>query len=217
MPRPDCWRPAQAVCTRDWRWLRRWGTVHPLAPRRAHFPPKAERLIVVFLTGGYSQVDTFDPKPRLTADHGKPYGGGFLLGSPFKFQACGQSGLMLSELFPNLAARGRRAVRAALAAHRHRRAFSGDAGHAHRLGHRADAQPGGVGQLRVGDAQRQHAVVHGAGRASALRRAQVWDNSFLPPHYQGVRITPGDEPIPDLRSTRAACGWPSSSSSCCAT
>ncbi len=40
---------------------------HPLAPRSSHFPPRAERLIVVFLTGGYSQVDTFDPKPKLTA------------------------------------------------------------------------------------------------------------------------------------------------------
>ena len=47
--------------------------------------------------------------------------------------------------------------------------------------------------------------------------AQVWDNSFLPPHYQGVRITPGDEPVPDLRSTGARSGWPNSSSSCCAT
>ncbi len=75
----------------------------PLAPRRAHFPPRAERVIVVFLTGGYSQVDTFDPKPQLAADHGQEFGGGFLLGSPFKFQACGQSGLMLSDLFPHLA------------------------------------------------------------------------------------------------------------------
>ena len=75
----------------------------PLAPRLGHFPPKAERLIFVFLTGGYSQVDTFDPKPQLTADDGKEFNGGFLLRSPFKFSPCGQSGLMLSELFPHLA------------------------------------------------------------------------------------------------------------------
>src|ERR1700724_2505400 len=45
------------------------GKVH--APQRTHFPPKAKNLIVVFLTGGFSHVDTFDPKPKLQTDHGK--------------------------------------------------------------------------------------------------------------------------------------------------
>ena len=45
---------------------------NPLAPRPPHFPGRARRVIFLFMPGGPSQVDTFDPKPRLTADHGKP-------------------------------------------------------------------------------------------------------------------------------------------------
>src|SRR5205814_1789085 len=74
------------------------------------FPPKAKHLIVVFLTGGVSHLDTFDPKPKLTADAGKTVPGPTLretspkglLASPFKFQKCGRSGLEISELFPQL-------------------------------------------------------------------------------------------------------------------
>ncbi len=45
---------------------------NPLSPRPPHFPGRARRVIFLFMPGGPSQVDTFDPKPRLTADHGKP-------------------------------------------------------------------------------------------------------------------------------------------------
>ena len=82
----------------------------PLAPKPAHFPPKAKRLVIIYLTGGFSHVDTFDPKPRLRADHGKNVAAVELretspqplMGSPFAFKACGESGLMISELFPRL-------------------------------------------------------------------------------------------------------------------
>src|SRR5262245_14012965 len=47
----------------------------PLAPRPSHFPARAKHLIFVFLTGGFSHVDTFDPKPKLAADHGKTVAG----------------------------------------------------------------------------------------------------------------------------------------------
>src|SRR5690348_4086948 len=88
-----------------------WGGGHPLAPKPSHFDPKAKQLVVVTLTGGMSHVDTFDPKPKLTADHGKTVPSFDLrgtsvqplMGSPFQFRACGQSGLMMSELFPHLA------------------------------------------------------------------------------------------------------------------
>src|SRR5205823_8126964 len=83
-----------------------------LAPGRAHHPPKADHLLVVFLSGGVSHVDTFDDKPRLRADHGKPVpsvdlrGTGRLplMGSPFRFPRHGASGLAVSELFPHLGA-----------------------------------------------------------------------------------------------------------------
>ena len=85
----------------------------PLAPRVPHFAPRARRVIFLFMHGGPSQIDTFDPKPLLTRDHGKPLPfdkprvvsaeTGNLLRSPWKFQQHGQSGIPVSELFPNVA------------------------------------------------------------------------------------------------------------------
>jgi hypothetical protein len=85
----------------------------PLAPRRPHYPPRAKRVIFLFMHGGPSQVDTFDYKPLLERDHGKPLPfpkprvvsspTGNLLRSPFKFRRHGQSGAWVSELFPHLA------------------------------------------------------------------------------------------------------------------
>src|SRR5205823_5680630 len=86
-----------------------------LAPRPPHFAPKAKRLIFLFMSGGPSHVDTFDPKPRLAQDAGKPLPfeqpklvrtrTGNLLPSPFKFKKHGQSGIEVSELFPRVAER----------------------------------------------------------------------------------------------------------------
>jgi hypothetical protein len=82
----------------------------PLAPKKPHFPGKAKRVIFLCMDGGPSHVDTFDYKPRLTADDGKAPprgGGGFrfgkLLASPFLFEKRGESGLWISEVFPELA------------------------------------------------------------------------------------------------------------------
>ena len=50
--------------------------VDPLTPKPVHFPAKAKRVINLFLNGGPSQVDTFDPKPMLDKYHGKPLPGG---------------------------------------------------------------------------------------------------------------------------------------------
>ena len=80
----------------------------PLTPRPAHFPAKAKRVIFLFMSGGPSHVDLFDPKPQLTAATAKPLPfempklvrtkTGNLLGSPFKFEKRGQSGIEVSEL-----------------------------------------------------------------------------------------------------------------------
>lgn len=85
----------------------------PLAPRAPHFQPRAKRLIFLFMNGGPSHVDTFDPKPALTRLHGqaapesllaktkrKPKGK--LMASPFKTQPYGKSGVVASELFPEV-------------------------------------------------------------------------------------------------------------------
>src|SRR5688572_6511847 len=83
---------------------------NPLAPKKPHFAPKAKRVIFLCMDGAPSHVDTFDYKPKLTADDGKApprgrggFGGGKLWGSPFKFNKSGDSGLWISELFPELA------------------------------------------------------------------------------------------------------------------
>ncbi len=77
---------------------------NPLAPRKPHFPAKAKRVIFLCMAGGPSHVDSFDYKPALMKDHGKPgrYGGS-LLKSPWKFRQRGDSGLWISDLFPNIA------------------------------------------------------------------------------------------------------------------
>ncbi|MEZ6128766.1 MAG: DUF1501 domain-containing protein [Planctomycetaceae bacterium] len=83
------------------------------APTLPHQKAKAKRVIFLFMWGGPSHVDLFDPKPRLNTEDGKPLAGksvgndrenlGTVLGSPFKFQQHGDSGIWISELFPNLA------------------------------------------------------------------------------------------------------------------
>ena len=75
---------------------------NPLAPRQGHFQPKAKRVIFLFMNGGPSHVDTFDPKPELAKQEGKPGPGGKYMPSPFKFRPQGQSGTPVSELFPHL-------------------------------------------------------------------------------------------------------------------
>ena len=78
--------------------------LNPLAPRSPHFAPKAKRIIFLSMQGGPSHVDTFDYKPLLNRDSGKESKGyAKLLGSPFKFNQHGESGLPISELFPQLA------------------------------------------------------------------------------------------------------------------
>ena len=84
-----------------------------LAERATHFAPRAKRVIFLFMHGGPSQVDTFDHKPLLQRDDGKPYPGakprvqfaqtGNLLASPWKFRQHGDSGAWVSELFPHVA------------------------------------------------------------------------------------------------------------------
>jgi hypothetical protein len=83
----------------------------PLAPKSTHHAAKAKHVIFLFLNGGPSQVDTFDPKPALQRMHGKPMPTpnlkserktGNLLGSPFEFKKYGQSGIEVSEIFPRV-------------------------------------------------------------------------------------------------------------------
>ncbi len=87
-------------------------SAHPLAPKAPHFPAKAQRVIHLFMNGGPSHVDTFDPKPALAKYAGKPLPTGNLrterktgaaFPSPFKFRKYGRSGIEVSEIFARTA------------------------------------------------------------------------------------------------------------------
>ena len=91
----------------------RAAAANPLSPQTVPFPARAKRVVFLFMKGGPSHVDTFDPKPLLQRDDGKPYpfaqprvqfaATGKLLKSPWNFKQHGESGLPVSELFPHVA------------------------------------------------------------------------------------------------------------------
>jgi hypothetical protein len=180
-----------------------------LAPRPAHFPPKAKHLVFVFLTGGFSHVDTFDPKPKLKIDQGKtvpgrdlrdaanrPY---FLIGSPFAFAPRGKSGLTVSELFPALGG---------LADH----LCVFRTLHTDILEHFQATLAMHTGSATVPLPSIGAWLSYGLGTLNPnlppyvvfcehlpYAGAQVWDSNFLPPLHQGVRLLPGPEPVADLK------------------
>jgi hypothetical protein len=85
----------------------------PWAAKPTHFPARAKSVIFLYMDGGPGSMDTFDPKPQLTKEHGQPFkmkmeptqfdNNGNTLGSPWKFNQYGQSGLWVSDLFPHVA------------------------------------------------------------------------------------------------------------------
>ena len=87
--------------------------VNPLAPRPPHYEPKAKSVIFLFMDGGPSQIDTFDPKPRLRKEHGQKIAmetpttvfniSDQVYASPFGFKKYGESGAEVSDLFPHVA------------------------------------------------------------------------------------------------------------------
>ena len=95
----------------------RQAAVSPLSPAESHFPGRIKRVIHLFMNGGPSQIDTFDPKPLLHKMDGKPLPdsllnqlqatqknrAGVLFASPFRFQKRGECGLDVSDLYPHVA------------------------------------------------------------------------------------------------------------------
>ncbi|MCA9077161.1 MAG: DUF1501 domain-containing protein [Planctomycetaceae bacterium] len=186
----------------------RAGLAHPLAPRATHQTPKAKQLVFVFLTGGFSHVDTFDPKPQLAVDHGKTVSAEDLrnistqplLRSPFTFSRQGESGIEISELFPYL---GRVADELCVI-----RSLHTDI-----LEHFQSVLAMHTGSATVPMPSLGSWLSYGLGTLNPnlppylvlcehlpYAGSQVWDSSFLPPEHQGTRIIPGDEPIPNLKS-----------------
>lgn len=83
------------------------------ALNKTHHPPKAKHVIFCFMSGGVSHIDSFDPKPRLQKEHGKPMpvkiertmfnNNGNIMASPFEFSPSGESGIPVSSMFPHIA------------------------------------------------------------------------------------------------------------------
>ncbi len=88
-------------------------TESPVANAIPHFPPKAKRVVFLYMDGGPSQVDSFDPKPQLDKENGQPFkmkiaktqfnNVGTTFASPWKFKQYGESGIPVSDLFPHMA------------------------------------------------------------------------------------------------------------------
>jgi hypothetical protein len=89
------------------------GIKSPYSPKPPHFKPRAKRVISLFMCGGVSHLDTFDPKPALDKYHGQPLPvegeiqvqqgyPGPIMRSPYEFKKYGKSGIEVSELFPNM-------------------------------------------------------------------------------------------------------------------
>lgn len=174
--------------------------VHPLSAKPAHYAPKANRVIMFFLTGGASHVDSFDPKPELQAKDGVMFSKDQpLVASPWTARPRGESGMMITDLFPHV---GSVADELCLI-----RSMHGDHNdhfeatlHMH-TGSNGSAMPG-IGAwvsyaLGTHNTNLPSHIVFAENAPYA--GAQAWDNHMLPAYHQGMRVTPGDEPIPYLK------------------
>ncbi|MBB5035835.1 DUF1501 domain-containing protein [Prosthecobacter dejongeii] len=185
--------------------IRNGTPLKPLAPRDSHFPAKAKRIIFVFMEGSMSQHDTFEYKPELFKNNGKPGpGGGTLTASKFKFSQHGQTGTWFSELLPSIAK------------------------HSDKLcwlrGLHTDtpAHPQAVVQLHTGSANAALTrpsmgawLLYGLGTPNQdlpgyitinpppnFGGAVNYGSAFLPAHYQGTRITDQGH-LPNLKPASA--------------
>src|SRR5262245_39733869 len=184
-------------------------STNPLAPKPAHFTGRAKRVIFLFMPGGPSQVDTFDPKPRLTQDNGKPSPKLYLgqqrnlLASPWKFQKYGQAGIEVSELFPYTA----RCIDDLCVI---RSMVADDTNH-----------PGGCLQMNTGERVLSRPsmgawVTYGLGSENQnlpgfvaigpgplIEGARQYGASFLPASFQGTFVSDLDNPIRNLKNPKA--------------
>jgi Protein of unknown function (DUF1501) len=187
------------------------GLAHATA-RGPHFPAKAKRVIFLFLNGGMSHVDTFDPKPMLIKHDGEPMPGpkiktdrasGNLMRSPFDFKKCGQSGVEVSEIFPQVGARIDDVCVI-------RSMYSDNGNHGPSLlmmncGHGLPGRPSLGSWLTYGlGTENQNLpgfIVLCPGYP--VLGAQLWDSAFLPSMYQGAYIASGEkEPARLLQNIR---------------
>jgi len=184
---------------------------NPLISRPPMYPARAKRVIFLFMSGGPSHVDTFDYKPRLNAENGKPLPfampalmrtkTGNLLGSSFKFSKHGQSGLEMSELFPHLStcADDMCIIRSMEADNINHNGACLQMN----TGEQAFSRPC-VGSWLLYGLGSENQNLPGFVVISPTQPAQgapLWSSSFLPAAYQGTLVTDLKNPISDLRNT----------------
>jgi hypothetical protein len=174
---------------------------NPLAPKAPHFPGTAKRVIFIYLSGGMSHVDSFDPKPKLAEyqREGKTReGGGKALGSPWAARPRGQSGIEVTDLFPHIAdsiddftvLRGMRGdhndhFQATLGVHTGSVTFK-------------RPSVGSWVTYGLGTENQNLPCYVVLAPEMPYAGSQVWSSDFLPGVYSGTRITSGPEPVPDL-------------------
>jgi hypothetical protein len=187
-------------------------SANALLARPPMFPARAKRVIFLFMSGGPSHVDTFDPKPELDKNTGKPLPfpmpklertrTGNLLRSPFKFQKYGESGIDVSELFPNVAKRvdDLCVIRSMVADN---------------INHNGACLQMNTGEQAFSRPSLGSWLTYGLGSenqdlpgflvlspAQPAQGAPLWSNSFLPAAYQGTLISDLKEPIDNLKNSR---------------
>ena len=178
---------------------------NPLAPKETHFPAKAKRVIVLFMNGAPSHVDTFDYKPDLVKADGQSSGrAGRMMGPISKFKRRGSSGLWISDLFPNVA---EQADDLCLI----RSMYSDQPNHptAQRAAHTGSAQfvrpslgAWGVYGLGTENANLPGFVHMGnVGRAGRV----CFGNAFLPARYQATTVNAGTGDAAGGKSRRGGC------------
>lgn len=186
-------------------------TVDPLAPRPAHFPAKAKRVIFLFMTGGVSHVDTFDPKPALSRDHGKElklehpeiknragYERIYLKRPQWNFQPQAECGTEVSSLFPHV---GRcmddiAVIRSMHTSHSNHY----NATLAMHTGSFTQSRPSLGAWLSYGlgspNANLPSFVV--LAPAQTYAGTQVYASDFLPASHQGTLVVPGAVPVANI-------------------
>jgi hypothetical protein len=187
--------------------------IDPLAPRQPHFRPKAKRVISLFMFGGMSHIDTFDPKEELTRQDGTSVAGrpgfdtggrsapGKLMKSPWQFHPYGQCGMPVSDLLPTI---GSCADEIALI-----RSMKSDSNNHvpavyHMLtGSILGGRPGLGSWVTYGlGTENQNLpafVVMTDPRALVGGGAGNWSAGFLPSNFQGVQFRGGELPVLNLK------------------
>ncbi len=190
----------------------RASSTNPLAVNRPQFPARAKRVIFLFMSGGPSHVDTFDPKPRLSVDNGKPLPfemphlvrtkTGNLLASPFKFRKHGESGIEVSNLFPEVAScvDDLCVIRSMVADN---------------INHNGACLQMNTGEQAFSRPAMGSWLLYGLGSenqdlpgfivispAQPAQGAPLWSSSFLPAAYQGTLVSDLNNPIANLANAK---------------